>query len=372
MRRSAPIYLAVIGWVAAFTYAADTPHDVSKGNQSWHPLAAAGYLDARQNWWMQWPKAKRDHKTACISCYTAVPYAMARPTLRQSLGEHAPSKPEQTMLAYIIKRVELGAEAKPFYSDEEVGPKKTIESQGTEAVLNALILARYDNQGSRMSAPTVKAFDEMWARQLTAGSERGSWNWLNFHNAPWESDESHYYGATLAAIAVGLTPTSYRDTPHNAVRLRRLGDYLRNNYDTQPLVNRIVLLWACGQTPEILSEERRAALLQAIRVAQRPDGGWSLSNMGSWKRNDDTALDERSDGYATGLTVYALTEAGVSRTNPEMQKGIEWLLLNQDPRHGLWPAYSLNKQRDPSTDIGRFMSDAATSYSVMALEAAGR
>jgi squalene-hopene/tetraprenyl-beta-curcumene cyclase len=362
----------MMGSLVALTYAADAPHETPSVGQSWNAAAAAGYLDARQEWWMQWPKAQRDHATACISCHTAVPYAMARPSLRQSLGEHVPSKPEQTMLSYVIKRVRLAGEAKPFYSDEDVGPKKTVESQGTEAVLNALILARYDSLQGRMSQNTVKAFREMWARQLAVGPDRGSWNWLNFHNAPWESDESHYYGATLAAVALGLTPESYRNSSRNAAGFRQLKDYLIRNYEAQPLVNRVVLLWASAKLPGLLSEERRVALSESIRAAQSEDGGWSLTHMGSWKRNDDTALDPRSDGYATGLTVYALTESGVSRTNPEMQKGINWLLMNQDAKQGLWPAYSLNKQRDSSTDIGRFMSDAATSYSVMALEAAGR
>jgi len=45
---------------------------------AWNNQAAAGYLDARQAWWMHWPKAARDHDTFCISCHTVVPDLLAR------------------------------------------------------------------------------------------------------------------------------------------------------------------------------------------------------------------------------------------------------------------------------------------------------
>lgn len=51
---------------------------------SWDQKAAAAYLDQRQSWWMEWPRAARDHETFCVSCHTAVPYALSRPGLRKA------------------------------------------------------------------------------------------------------------------------------------------------------------------------------------------------------------------------------------------------------------------------------------------------
>jgi len=364
------------GLLLAASVAAVAEHageSVTPAPNDWNRFTAAKYLDTRQAWWMSWPKARRDHETACVSCHTAVPYAMSRLTLRQALGESTPSSPEREMLGYVARRVTLWNELEPFYNDQKSGPRKTVESRGTESVLNSLILSRYDSQRGRLTDLSQTAFKNMWAMQLTTGSDAGSWEWLDFHNAPWESNESHYWGATLAAVAVGMAPGNYSKTPAIQPGLAALKGYLDRNYDSQPIANRLVVLWASACIPGVLSSSRREELLKEVRHLQRPDGGWSLADLGKWTpRRDKTSFDSRSDGYATGLTVFALQQAGVSVHQPEMKHAIQWLVSNQDAAQGFWPAYSLNKERDLSSDVGRFMSDAATSYAVMALETVQR
>ena len=74
-------------------------HAQSATEQKWSPEAAARYMDERQAWWQSWDHAKRDHDTRCVSCHTQVPFAMARPLLREELHEEGASKTEKAMLA---------------------------------------------------------------------------------------------------------------------------------------------------------------------------------------------------------------------------------------------------------------------------------
>src|SRR6266481_9056590 len=200
---------------------------------SWDQKAAAAYLDQRAAWWMEWPKAARDHETFCVSCHTAVPYALSRPALRKPLAETAPSASERRLLDNVTKRVRLWKEVAPFYSDADRGVYKTVESRGTESVLNALILASNDAQGGQLSSDTRTALDNMWAEQQTTGNRKGAWLWLRFANEPWEADDSDYYGATLAAIAVGTAPGNYRASPEIQGSLKMLREYLNRESAAQ-------------------------------------------------------------------------------------------------------------------------------------------
>jgi len=329
--------------------------------------AAAAYLDARQTWWSAWPNAARDHETACVSCHTALPYALARPSLRAALHENEPTRPERKLLDDVVKRVRMWRDVEPFYPDQTNGLPKTSESRGTEAVLNALVLATRDAAAGRPSDEARIAFDNLWALQFRRGKSAGSWAWLNFHLEPWEADNAAYFGAALAAVAVGTEPGSYASRADIQDRVGALRTFLRQDAAAQSVFNRAVLLWAASALPDLLTTPERNAIVDSLFARQNTDGGWALARLGDWKRSDSTMLDSTSDGYATGLVAFALRRAGVSSDEAHLASAVAWLSGHQDSTTGKWTATSLNRRRDPATAAANFMSDAATGFAVLAL-----
>jgi squalene-hopene/tetraprenyl-beta-curcumene cyclase len=207
----------------------------------------------------------------------------------------------------------------------------------------------------------------MWAEQLTTGEHRGAWAWLEFQNAPWEGS-SRYYGTTLAAIAIGSAPAAYRSDPEVQKGIKLMRDYLLRERDAQMAIDRVMLLWASTTLPELLTKDQQKAIVHEALGKQQDDGGFSLTAfVGGWKRHDDTPLETKSDGYATGLITYALQQAGVPRDDAKMKRAASWLATHQEA-DGHWQAWSLNKNRDLTSDVGKFMSDAATAYAVLALK----
>jgi len=356
-----------VGVLASLPGNAVRAADKASSAVGWDRQAAARYLDSREVWWQGWDRAQKDHGTLCISCHTQAPYGLARPVLRPGLHEQEPTAAETVMLASIEKRVRQWKDMEAFYPDAKYGDGKSVESRNTEAVLNAVLLSNYDARQGQLSETARLAFDNAWALQSTSGPASGAWAWQNFFYTPWESPESEYHGAALMAMAVGKAPKGYRDEAKIAANVAALRAYLRSHYECQPLLNKVMALWASARLPGILNPAQREALVKEILRRQREDGGWSLTDLGTWERKDNTPLETRSDGYATGLTVLVLKE---NRTGNEgVKRGIAWLKAKQDKTTGAWPAWSLNKNRDPKSNVGQFMSDAATSYAVMALEA---
>jgi squalene-hopene/tetraprenyl-beta-curcumene cyclase len=237
-------------------------------------------------------------------------------------------------------------------------------------VLNALILASNDAQSGQLSNDTRTALNNMWSEQQTSGDKKGAWLWLRFANEPWEADDSGFYGATLAAIAVGTAPGNYRSQREIQNNLKLLGEYLNRECAAQTAINRAVLLWASAKVPGLLESDKQKAIITELLGKQQPDGGWSLSALsGDWKRHDGTAQEITSDGYATGLIAFALLQAGIPRENTQVNKALVWLAANQSKTAGNWPSSSLNnsKEHHLSPETVLFMNDAATAYAVLAL-----
>ena len=363
---------ALIVWAGA-RVRANSVASFGSYRSGWSPAAAASYLDSREAWWQSWPQAQLSQGTVCVSCHTVLPYALVRPGLRAKLGQTEPTVAERAMLSSIEKRVANWQQMSPYYTDAA----HAAPSHATEAVLNALILAKYSAEQAQLGPVTRRAFDEAWALQQTTGDSAGGWEWQDFHEAPWESPESAYQGAAMMALAVGSMPASYASDPADRDHVERLRQYLLLHYAAQPTMNQLYVLWASTLMPGMLNESQRTDLIGKVATLQRPDGGWSLPSLDEQMTTKPAMFDlfkranrvDDSDGIATGLVALALEEDGVSLEDPMLKRGLAWLESHQY-EEGSWWASSLNGFRNPSTGIGRFMSDAATGYAVLALEQA--
>ena len=367
--------LIPIGVFVAASWLSASPaiaEDIARAD--WSKDLAAKYLDERAETWFGFTGADRGEgatKVSCISCHTLAPFAIARPVLRKLNAVKEPTSFESKLIAQTKMRVahwsELDSENYRLFYDFSEQKKK--ESWGTEAVMNALVLAFDDQyQGRRLAYPATKAaLAHLWQMQTTSGSDKGSWDWLNFGLEPWETTSSRYFGATLAALAVGTAPAYYKPGNDAGVdaRVASLLSYLRDHLPDQNLNNQIWLLWASCKLPQMLTATQRQTIIDAALQKQQKDGGWSLSSLGT-KSPSGFVADADSDGYATGLVLHALQEAGLHKGDLRIARGLAWLRSNQRST-GAWPANSVNRKRDSNSHVGKFMSDAATAYAVLAL-----
>ena len=346
---------------------------------AWNKKTAAARLDERATWWMDSSVSQRTTdakgKTACLSCHTTVPYALARPLLAKALASQE-ATPLDHLLKDLDRRLEAGAAAKELYDSDE---DKKRESRGTEAVLSTLLLA-WGDAARNETAPTPatrRAFERLWEVQR----EDGGWDWFRFSFEPWETRDSQYYGAAQAAFAVGTAPGYYTSdrSPALEQKVEALRKYLAANRDKKNLHSEAWLLLASTKLKGVLTQEEQKQVIDALKEKYTSTGdgvgGWVLLDLANWRYNGGAPpktppmlnpAARNPDGYATGLIAFALLQAGVKKDDPILAAALKWLNQNQQT-DGSWPAVSINVNRKAGNIAEFFMSDAATAWAVIAL-----
>jgi squalene-hopene/tetraprenyl-beta-curcumene cyclase len=296
---------------------------------------AAQFLDEMAiNW-------TRQHR--CGSCHSNYPYLVARPVLKES-----PTPVMAEVRHFFEERV-------AHWDDEEKEAKPRWDA---EVISTATALAFNDVATSRTLHPlTRKALDRMWMLQKPGGG----FDWLKCDWPPLEYDD--YYGALVAALGAGNAPDDYAKTPIAREGLKRLRAYFSKT-PAPNLHHQTMLLWATTRLDGLMTDDQKEATKSQLRKLQRPDGGWNLPSLGSWKRRDGTPNDPQadSDGYATGLIVFVLRQAGVPATDQALQRGVVWLLSHQRAS-GRWFTRSLNDDKE------HYISHAGSAFAVLALRA---
>jgi squalene-hopene/tetraprenyl-beta-curcumene cyclase len=330
------------------------------------PERAAGYLDAVA---LDWVKVH-----ACTACHTMPSYLMARPALTRV----SPEPPD-------VRR---------FFDDIATGRQERFpdylpaDGRVSIVVVTAVSLAMHDRATSgKLQPATRRALDEMWTWQ----QPDGSWQWPHRDSPPIKLDE--HYGATYAAIGVGMAPGDYARGESAAGGLSALRRYLAARPPVS-LHEKAMLAWASVYVDGLLDESARRELLEAVLAAQRPDGGWALASLvdnlaapsaalaadcraaaadpgygaqfqAYWGDNAVYRVPLASDGYATGFVVYVARQAGLPAADERLARGVAWLKANQRAS-GRWFTHSIGP---PHTR--HLISNSGTGYAVLALAACG-
>jgi squalene cyclase len=97
--------------------------------------------------------------------------------------------------------------------------------------------------------------------------------------------------------------------------------------------------------------------IEELLALERADGGWS-----------QTVPEPKSDAFATGQTLYALSLAGYTAERDEIKRGIDFLVATQAP-DGSWPMISRSTPNgEPgSATLLTPITCAATSWATLGL-----
>ncbi|MCY2966986.1 MAG: terpene cyclase/mutase family protein [Planctomycetota bacterium] len=345
MSRTCASLLAItlLAWTALATEPAAIPKPAKNSARepiakTYSPEKAGEFLDGAV---VAWTNEQR-----CGSCHTSYPFLMARPALGDA---NAP----------MFLKMRMFFENRVAHWDDATSPDRLPEGDEgvSEVVATAATLAFDDARNTGKLHPlTRQALDRMWTIQ----QPDGVWDWNKHELPPMEYDE--YFGAVYAAMGLGYAPEGYAESASAKAGVEKLRGYFRANPPPN-LHHEAWLLWSSVRLEGLMTDAQRQRTIKKLFAKQRDDGGWNLPSLGDWNRLDGTPNDPKgpSDGYATGLVIYVLRQAGVPADDRRILAGIRWLKSNQR-ESGRWFTRSLNADR------AHYITNAGTAFAVLAIE----
>jgi squalene-hopene/tetraprenyl-beta-curcumene cyclase len=328
------------------SFADDAPYKPPAADE---PLAAAfslekasQALDASALWWQA--------KYGCCHCHANMLYLVARPSLDPV--SKSDGRVRKFFEQLVLDRWE----------------KKGLRYE-PEAVVVAVPLSIHDGRTTgKLHPATRKALDRMISLQRP----EGNWTLVTPDGRRSEvagEKQAFFLGyeqMLFAAIGIAAAPENYAASEPARAALDKIRGYVRNN-PPKSLHQKGMLIWAASRVEGLIDDEQRQKAIAELFSKQRSDGGWAIEEITPGTRKFDPAKSPReptSDGYATGLVIYALRQAGVPAADERIRRGVAWLKANQR-QSGRWYVPSFNKR--PNS----VLSNSATAYAILALESCG-
>ena len=322
-------------------------HGATRGDgprQATYPLPPAGRAEARtalsRSTDLLLNAAPRIYQNrGCVSCHhNALPGLLAATVRRKGIAvdEDFLQQNLDDILAVYTRGIERAIQGSP--------------AVGGVALTTGYVMMALAAEGHPLDKLTAAAIHWVAATQMPDGS------WLgNGTNRP-PIEYSPISHTAMAVRALTLYPIPGR-IGQIEQQLQRAGSWLlaaEANSAEERGMRLMGLVWT--DAPQSAVDEA----IEEILVEQGTDGGWSQLPQ----------LD--ADAYATGLSLFALREAGVSVIDDVYRRGVEFLLTNQY-QDGSWlvrsRSFPTQRYFESGFPFGRhqWVSAAGTSWSALAI-----
>ncbi|MFO0556137.1 MAG: hypothetical protein U0271_47610 [Polyangiaceae bacterium] len=315
---------------------------------------ASVWMSRRVDDWRRNTPQVGNNFACATTCHTSVPFATALHSTNLVERESPASWLESGVRERVMSNPDWRS-ATPYYGTPASDDGK--RSLGSEAVLNALVLAGADDREA-----ADRAFVHLWRAQR----EDGGFDWMDYNLAPWENGDE-FVGAALAALALR---TRYRGAslekickPAASHALtepeERLASFLYKRREKATGFARAFALWATAELPLAFSDEDGAHGVALLRASQNDDGGFSWSSLGV------EAQGAESDATPTATALLAMCGSRTrldAETRSAARRALAWLARHQ-AEDGSFEARSPNVDSARNHSLAR---DAAAGYTVTA------